>query len=135
MTNEELVREALTVLHARAIWNTEVWGVACALLTKRGNLFKWVCIDTSSSLWFCAEHTAISQMITQGESEIKKIVAVWKNKSWELFVLPPCWRCREFIYQTNNKNIETIVIMGKEKTLRLKKLLPYYGQRIWYDES
>jgi len=30
---------------------------------------------------FCAEHTAISSMITKKEYKIKKIVAVWKDKN------------------------------------------------------
>ena len=33
---------------------------------------------------FCAEHTAIWQMVTQGEYKIKKIVAVHKNKKGDI---------------------------------------------------
>ena len=76
---------------------------------------------------FCAEHTAIGQMVTQGEYKIKKIVAVHKNKNGEISVLAPCGRCREFMYQTNEENLETEVVLDIDKVLKLKELLPYYG--------
>ena len=101
--------------------------VGCALITSKNSIFKGVCIDTSSGMGFCAEHSAISQMITNGEYKIKKIVAVWKDDDGSYYILTPCGRCREFMWQTNPENIEAEVILGKEKTIKLKALLPYYN--------
>ena len=38
-------------------------GVSAALLTASGNIFTGICIDTHSSLGFCAEHAAIAEML------------------------------------------------------------------------
>ena len=40
-----------------------------------------VCIDTASTLGMCAERNAIANMITNGESEIEKVVAVMEGES------------------------------------------------------
>lgn len=98
-----------------------VGSVASALLTDKGNVYVGVCIDTSSSMGFCAEHSAIAQMITNEESKILKIVAVGRDGR----ILPPCGRCREFMYQINNENIETEVLVEEDKIVKLQELLPY----------
>lgn len=126
MDNNILIQEAIKVLNPKTINDADMWWVACALSTDKGNIFKWVCIDTISWMWFCAEHTAISQMITQWEYKINKIVAIWKNDKGDVYILPPCWRCREFMYQTNKENINTDVLIAKDKIIKLKELLPYY---------
>ena len=54
----------------------DVGGVAAAILTKQGNIYVGVCIDTASTLGMCAERNAIANMITHGESKIKKVVAI-----------------------------------------------------------
>jgi cytidine deaminase len=66
-------------------------------------------------------------MVTSGEYRITKIVAVWRdNGNGKLYVLPPCGRCREFIRQIDEANLETEVILAKDKTVKLKDLLPYH---------
>jgi cytidine deaminase len=76
---------------------------------------------------FCAEHNAIGAMITAGEYKIKKIVAVWKDKENNIFIMSPCGRCREFMRQIDDENLETDVILEKDRTVKLKDLLPYYN--------
>lgn len=98
-----------------------VASVASALETDKGNVYVGVCIDTSSSMGFCAEHSAIAQMITNGESKIVKIVAVGRNGR----VLPPCGRCREFIYQINNENLKAEVLIDDNKVVSIEELLPF----------
>jgi cytidine deaminase len=78
MTNNELLIEAGKLVNHKTIGNAEMGSVACILITEKNSIFKGVCIDTISGMGFCAEHTAISQMITQGEYKIKTIVAVRK---------------------------------------------------------
>jgi cytidine deaminase len=131
MTNEELIKEAVQVVDPKTIGDSEMGSVGCALMTDKNTIFKGVCIDTSSGMGFCAEHTAISQMITQGEYKIKKIVAVWKDEKGVVFVIPPCGRCREFMRQTNEENLETEIVLDTNKAVKLKELLPYYD---WWQE-
>ena len=101
--------------------------VGATLLTDQGNAYSGVCIDTGSGTGFCAEHSAIAAMITSGEYRIAKIVAVWRDeRDSTLYVVPPCGRCREFIRQIDEANLETQVVLGKDKTLTLKELLPYH---------
>jgi cytidine deaminase len=101
--------------------------VAATLITDRGNDYSGVCIDTGSGTGFCAEHSAIAAMVTSGEYRIAKIVAVWRDEQdGRLHVLPPCGRCREFIRQIDEANLEAEVVLGRDKTLRLKELLPYW---------
>src|ERR671920_918715 len=98
--------------------------VGCALATEDGNLYRGVCIDTASGTGFCAEHSAIAAMVTAGEFRIEKIVAVWKHDDGTLYVLPPFGRCREFMRQIDEGNLDTLVILGKDETSKLKELLP-----------
>jgi cytidine deaminase len=99
----------------------QVASVASALVTDKGNVYVGVCIDTACSLGFCAEHSAIAQMITNNESRIQKIVAVGRNGK----VLPPCGRCREFIYLVNKENLETEVLVSDNKIVKITDLLPF----------
>lgn len=119
--SDELVRRAKEVVDPRELSPTVgVGDVGCALVTDKGTVYVGVSIDTACSMGFCAEHNAIGTMITNGESKIAKIVAVdWNGK-----IIPPCGRCREFMYQVDPHNADTIVILsgGREKALR--ELLP-----------
>ena len=129
MPNQKLIQEAIQVINPKTINNAGMGGVACALITDKNTIFKGVCIDTISGMGFCAEHTAISQMIIQGEYVIKKIVAVKKDDEGNVFILSPCGRCREFMHQTNKLNLEADVVLGKDKVVKLKELLPFHGYK------
>lgn len=122
ITNDELIRKAKSVTKSRKIKHGYIVGdVGCGLITDKGNVYLGVCMDVSSGIGFCAEHAAIASMITNGEHRIAKIVAV----SEEGKILPPCGRCREFINQLHNQNKNTEVIIKKNKTLKLRELLPH----------
>ena len=100
----------------------EVGGVAAALVTDQGNVYRGICIDTSCSMGFCAEHAAIAAMLTAGEDKVAQIVAV----NWDKSVLPPCGRCREFLLQLGNQ--ETQVLVAEDTAVPVKELLPYSWQ-------
>lgn len=88
---EKLYNAARKVQNARTISPfIEAGGVAVALLTKSGNIYVGVCIDTASTLGMCAERNAIANMITNGESKIDKVVAIVPNGK----VGSPCGVCR-----------------------------------------
>jgi cytidine deaminase len=129
MTNEDLISGAARVLRPYTTIDGRLFGdVAAMLLTDQGNAYAGVCIDTGSGTGFCAEHSAIAAMVTAGEYRIAKIVAVWRDeRDGKLDVLPPCGRCRQFIRQIDEANLETDAVLGKEKVLKLKELLPYYA--------
>ena len=126
MTNSELIAKAASILKPKQIGNHLMGDVGCALLTNSGNLYIGVCIDTFGGMGFCAEQNAIGAMITAGEYQIEKIVAVWRNGEGTLFVGAPCGRCREFIRQIAEGNLDTAVVLGMERTVKLRELLPNY---------
>lgn len=102
-------------------------GVGAAILTKRGNIYVGVCIDTSCSLGMCAERAAIANMITNGESEIDKVVAVMTDGS----VGSPCGACRELMMQLSkdSPNIEILTDRDTYSTVRLGELMPDWWGR------
>jgi cytidine deaminase len=126
MTNEELINKATLVIKPNKINGFIIGDVGCALITDKNNIYTGVCIDTSSSMGFCAEHNAIGSMITAGEYKIIKIVAVWKDENENVYILSPCGRCREFMYQINKQNLNTDVILEKNEVVKLNELLPFY---------
>jgi len=121
MNFNDLIKHAENAFGARQIAsNAWAGSVAAALLTEKGNIYTGVCIDVCSGMGFCAEHAAIAAMITARESKIVKIVAISKNG-----IIPPCGRCREFISQVNDENIDTDVMVSQDEIVKLKDLLPY----------
>lgn len=125
MTFEELIKIAEETINPHELSGGNYAGsVAAALVTDKGNVYRGVCIDTCCGMGFCAEHAAIAAMITGGESRIEKIVAVCDGTG----VVAPCGRCREFMYQINNENLRTEVLL-KSGVVTLNDLLPH----IWVD--
>lgn len=129
LSNQEMIAKAATVLRPRDLFNDNSAGsVACALLSTSGKLYLGVCIDISSGIGFCAEHSAIAAMITAGETGIAKIVAIAEGNR----VLPPCGRCREFMFEIDAGNLNnTEVVMSAEHSLKLKDLLPHPYTEAW----
>jgi cytidine deaminase len=121
ISNEELIEKAKSVLKPRKTKHGFTVGdVGCALVTDRGNIYLGVSIDACCGIGFCAEHSAIAAMVTQGEYIIRKIVAVVENG----MPISPCGRCRELMHQIHEENIDAEVVVGKNKSVKLKDLLP-----------
>lgn len=129
MSHEDLIARARTVLRPRVLWGDNNAGdVACALESDSGAVYLGVCIDVSSGMGFCAEHAAIAAMVTAGESRIRRIVAVWGEDT----VLPPCGRCREFMYQIDRGNYKNaLVVLGRDRSEPLSALLPHPYDEVW----
>lgn len=100
----------------------EAGGVAAAILTKAGNIYVGVCIDTACTLGMCAERNAITNMITNGESQIAKVVAVMEDGC----VGAPCGACREYMMQLDkdSANIEILMDLDTRRTVTLGELMP-----------
>lgn len=123
MNNTELIQKATSVIAPYKVGDRLFGDVGSALVTDKGNIYTGVCIDTSG-IGFCAEQSAIAAMITAGERKIDKIVATWKDEHGDTFVISPCGHCREFMRQVNDGNMDIEVILSKDKTVSLTKLLP-----------
>lgn len=126
---DKLYKEARRVQNPRAISpSIEAGGVAAALLTKAGHIYVGVCIDTAASLGMCAERNAIANMITNGEHEIDKLVAVMEDGR----VGSPCGACREYLMQLSKDSgeIEILKDLKTYETVRLKALIPD-----WWNEA
>lgn len=132
---KQLYDAAVRVQHGRSISPfIEAGGVAAAILTRSGNIYVGVCIDTASTLGMCAERNAIANMITNGESQIDKVVAVMPDGR----VGSPCGACREYMMQLdrNSGEIEILLDLETEKTVRLKDSIPdWWGTDRFQEET
>ena len=116
---KKLYDEAVRVQNGRTVSPfIEAGSVAAAILTKQGNIYVGVCIDTASTLGMCAERNAIANVITNAESQIDKVVAVTPDGS----VGSPCGACREYMMQLDKDSgeIEILLDLETEKTIKLK---------------
>ena len=99
----------------------EAGGVGAAILTAAVHTYTGVCIDTDCSMGFCAEHAAVAAMLTAGENQIVKVIAV----GWDGHIMPPCGRCRNFLSQLHAENGDAEVMVAADKAVKLRDLLPY----------
>lgn len=120
----EMYEAAKAVQNERKISEyVEAGGVSAAVLSKSGKIYTGVCIDTCSTLGICAERNAIFNMITNGETEIKRVLAIMPDgKSG-----PPCGACRELMVQLmpdNYKDIEIMLDYESERVITLGEITP-----------
>ena len=92
--------------------------VSAAVLSGTGKIYTGVCIDTCSSLGICAERNAIFNMITKGEQEIRKVVAILPDGSSGA----PCGACRELMVQLMPESYKDIEIMLDYESERIVNL-------------
>lgn len=116
---DEMYKAASAVLNERKLSDYVTCGeVAAAVLSKSGNIYTGVCIDTCSTLGICAERNAIFNMITNGESEIDKVLCILPDGSNGA----PCGACRELMVQLMAGNYYDIEIMLDYKNYKIVKL-------------
>jgi len=112
------------VRHARTISRyVEAGGVAAAVESASGKIYTGVCVDTSSSLGICAERNAIFSMLTQGEYEIRRVLAVMPDGKTGA----PCGACRELMVQLmpdTYRKIEVMLDYDHGKIVTLGELTP-----------
>lgn len=121
---KELYTAAKKVQNDRKISSyIEAGGVAAAILSSTNRIYTGVCIDTCSTLGICAERNAIFNMITNGENEIKKVLAIMPDGRTGA----PCGACRELMVQLmpdDYKEIEIMLDYSSGKTVTLGELTP-----------
>ena len=119
VTGENLYEAAKKVQNERKVSAyIEAGGVAAAVLSSSGRIYTGVCIDTCCTLGICADRNAIFNMITNGESVIRKVIAIMPDGKTGA----PCGACRELMVQLMPKTYQDIEIMldyetGKVVTL------------------
>jgi Cytidine deaminase len=122
----EMLEAAKAVQNGRQISQyVEAGGVAAAVLSASGKIYTGVCVDTSCTLGICAERNAIFHMITSGEHEIKKVLALMSNGK----AGAPCGACRELMAQLmpdGYQEIEVLLDWETEKITTLGELTPQW---------
>ena len=101
----------------------EAGEVSAAVQSKSGKIYTGVCVDTCCTLGICAERNAIFNMITNGENEIRRVLAVMGSGKTGA----PCGACRELIVQlmpNNYKSIEIMLDYEQNKIVTLGELTP-----------
>lgn len=123
---EQMYKAALDVHNDRNISEyISAGGVAAAILSKTNKIYTGVCVDTCSTLGICAERNAIFNMITNGDNEIARVLAVMPDGKTGA----PCGACRELMVQLMPKTYRSIEIMldyEQGKTVTLGELTPHW---------
>ena len=120
----DMFKAAKAVQNDRKISDyVEAGSVAAAIMSSSGKIYTGVCVDTCSTLGICAERNAIFNMITNGEQEIKKVLAVMPDGK----VGAPCGACRELMVQLmpdNYREVEVLMDFETEEIVTLGELTP-----------
>ena len=98
-------------------------GVAAAIESASGRIYTGVCVDTSCTLGICAERNAIFNMITNGEGEIRRVLALMPDGT----TAAPCGACRELMVQLmpgRYQGVEVMVDYAEGKVMTLGELTP-----------
>jgi cytidine deaminase len=126
MKNDELISAAESILLPRVVKGRLFGDVGAAILSSSGRLFLGVSVDTPS--WgLCAERCALASMIAAGEYTFSKAVAVWRNPATHLLhILPPCGVCREFMRSIDDGNLDSEIVLERDRSVRVRELLPIH---------
>jgi len=116
--NELVVLAKEVVLPRKLSEGASCGTVGAALESTNGEVFRGICVDTTSSCGFCAEHAAAATMLTAGHNVVVKMVAV--NEAGQIY--PPCGRCREFISLLSPDNRFCEVLVANDTVVTLEEL-------------
>jgi cytidine deaminase len=125
LTNEdrELLQDVIDA--SDRLYLKDVHEVAAAVRTQTGLTFSAIHIES----WLgwpavCGEVAALCCMVAAGHRDVEAVAAVWRNPGGEHFLLSPCGRCREMIFDFNR---DAWVIVGSLELpykVRVSQLLP-----------
>jgi len=123
--DKKLIEKAREIIvKSRPVNLIDTSDVGSALMTSKGNIFQRVSLGFYCGIGSCGEYQAVGSMISNGEKEIKKIVAVFYDKKSKKYkVVPPCGKCREMLLQACKKNKNTEVIISNRKKVKLIEIL------------
>jgi cytidine deaminase len=93
--------------------------VGAALETAGGKIYTGINLDLACGIGFCAEHSAVAEMLKARETVVKRIVAVNEER-----IVAPCGRCREMLVQVDPRNLDCEVLLPEGASASLRDLLP-----------
>ncbi len=93
--------------------------VGAALETAGGNIYTGINLDLACGIGFCAEHSAVAEMLKERETVVRRIVAVNAER-----IVAPCGRCRELLVQVDPRNLDCEVLLPDGASTSLRELLP-----------
>ena len=120
--DKELIIKARFLVNKKKIYSGELKAVGSALISKKGKIFTGTNMDFWCGVGFCAESSAISNMVSHSdETEIETIVASSNSR-----IMPHCGRCREVMALLDKRNLKnTEVIVSNSKKVKLGELIPH----------
>ncbi len=121
ITQLMMSKARLALQHAYAPYSK--YTVGACLCTEDQTLYTGVNVENSSyGLTICAESSAICQMITAGERQIKSMVILSGNNA----LCPPCGACRQRIYEFSTEKTQIYLCDHHSilKKIALDDLLP-----------
>jgi cytidine deaminase len=129
LSYDELIdRAAKVAIKYHPSDHCEAGSVGAALVTEAGDVYSGCSVDLRCGIGFCAEHSAVAEMLKHRAARIRAVVAV----NDEGAILPPCGRCRELLYQIDPANLDTDVVIARGEVVKLRDLLPHPWQpRHW----
>ena len=117
----QLIEQAQSLVGEKTVSGGTVKEVASALLTIDGAVFTGVNLDLWCGIGFCAEHSAIANMISHSTTTLIKTIVAHNGRK----IIYPCGRCRELMELIDVRNRETTdVIISENRKVKLKELLP-----------
>lgn len=121
---EAMYKAAEQVQNDREITDCfEAGAVGAAVLSKSGKIYTGISVDTACSLGICAERNALFNMLTNGENQFTRVLALMPNGK----IGAPCGACREFMAQLMKGKTDRVQVMldyENEKIVTLAKLTP-----------
>ena len=121
---KDLYAAAKAVLNPRQVSKMiEAGGVAAAIEAGSGKIYVGVCVDTACTLGVCAERNAIFNMLTNGETELRRVLAIGGGGK----ALPPCGACREMMAQLmpeKYREVEVMLDCESGRSVTLGELTP-----------
>ena len=94
-------------------------GIGAALETASGMVYTGINLDLACGIGFCAEHSAVAEMLKTRETVVRRIVAVNEER-----IIAPCGRCREMLLQVDARNLDCEVLLPDGAAAMLRELLP-----------
>lgn len=120
----EMLEAAKAVAAPRKISEYVTAGeVSAAIQSASGRIYTGICVDTCSALGICAERNAIFNMLTHGEHEIRRVLAIMPDGRNGA----PCGACRELMVQLmpeTYKDVEIMLDYEQNKIATLGELTP-----------
>lgn len=124
---KNLIREAIDSLKT-AYTPYSNFRVGSALLTTSQRIYTGCNIENASyGATICAERTAFSKAISEGENRFAAIAIVGGNNGMVLDYCPPCGVCRQVMREFVDPNKFLVVLAKSEEeyqTFFLEELLP-----------